>query len=122
MELKSQINGIYISHYSKPFEIVLNLANQLLNQGYIISLDNYYSSPDLFNLLDQLNTDAVGNIRSNRMGLPEAVINCKLEKGAAAVSYINKIMVLKWKDKRYVCMLSSIHDDEIETMRDKKCR
>jgi hypothetical protein len=61
MELKSQINGIDVSYYSKPFKIVFTLTDQLLNQDYIISLYNYYSSPDLFNLLNQLHTDAVGN-------------------------------------------------------------
>jgi hypothetical protein len=80
MELKSQIHGIDISHYSKPFKIVFTLADQLLNQGYIIRLDNHYSSPDLFNLLNQLHTIAVRTVRSNRKGLPEDVINCKLMK------------------------------------------
>jgi hypothetical protein len=58
MELKSQIHGTDISHYSKPFEIMFTLADQLLNQGYIISLHNYYSGPELFNLLIQLHTNA----------------------------------------------------------------
>jgi hypothetical protein len=47
MELKSRIHGTDISCYSKPFKTVFALADQLLNQGYIISLDNYYSSPEL---------------------------------------------------------------------------
>jgi hypothetical protein len=68
-------------------------------------------------LLNQLHTDAAGNIRSNRKGLPEDVINCKLKKGRVAVSYRNKLMVLKQKDKRDVCMLISIRDDEMETVR-----
>jgi hypothetical protein len=38
-----------------------------------------------------------------------------------AVSETNKLMVLEWKDKRDVCKLSSIHDDEMETVCDKKC-
>jgi hypothetical protein len=99
---------------------VFTLADQLFNQGYIISLDNYYSSPELFNLLNQLHTDAVLNIRFNRKGLPEDVINCKLKKGVA-VSYRNKLMVLKLKDKTDVCMLISIHEDETGTIHDKKC-
>jgi hypothetical protein len=32
-----------------------------------------------------------------------------------AVSYRNKLMALMQKDKRDVCMLSSIHDDDMET-------
>jgi hypothetical protein len=104
MELKSQIHGTDISHYSKPFKIVFTLADQLLNQGYIISLDNHYICPDLFNLLSQIHTTAVGNIRSNRKGPPEDVINCKLKKGGVAVSYRNQLMVFKWKEREmYAC-------------------
>jgi hypothetical protein len=29
-------------------------------------------------------------------------------------------MALKWKDKRNVCMLSSTHNDEVQTVHDKK--
>jgi hypothetical protein len=95
MKLKSQILGTDISRYYKLFETAFTLADQPLGQGYIISLDNYYSSPELFSLLNQLHTDAVGNIISNRKRLPEDVINCKLKKGGVAVSYRNKLMALK---------------------------
>jgi hypothetical protein len=38
-----------------------------------------------------------------------------------AASYRNKLMALKWKDKRDVYMIISIHDDEMGTIHDKKC-
>jgi hypothetical protein len=88
--------------------------------GYISGLDNYYSSTELFDLLNQLHTDVVGTARSNRKGLPKDVMNCKLKKGEVAVSYRNKLMALKRKDKRDVCILSSIHGDEMKTVCDKK--
>jgi hypothetical protein len=109
-ELKSEIHGIDISHYSKLSKIVLTLAEQLLTR----CLDNYYSSPELFDLLNQLYTDAVVTVRSNRKELPKDVMKCKLKKGDVAVSYRNKLMALKWKDKRDVCMLSSIHEMKSE--------
>jgi hypothetical protein len=37
----------------------------------------------------------------------------KLKKGGVAVSFRRKLMALKWKDKRDVCMLSSIHNEEM---------
>jgi hypothetical protein len=103
--------------------ILFILADHLLNQDFVIGLDNYYNSPEFFSLLNQLHTDAVGNIISNRKRLPEDVINCKLKKGKGgeAVLYRNKLMALKWKDKRDVCMLISIQDDEMGTIYDKKC-
>jgi hypothetical protein len=44
----------------------------------------------------------------------------KVKKGQVAVSFRRKLMTLKWKDKRDVCMLSSIHDEEMWTVHDKK--
>jgi hypothetical protein len=43
-----------------------------------------------------------------------------LKKGQVAVSFRRKLMTLKWKDMRDVCMLSSIHNEEMQTVRDKK--
>lgn len=48
--------------------MVLTLAEDLLDKGYIIFMDNYYSSPDLATKLVQQNTDAVGTLRLNRKG------------------------------------------------------
>jgi hypothetical protein len=59
----------------------------------------YYSSPELFDLQNELHTDAVGTVRSNRKELPKDIMKCKLKKGEVAVSYRNKLMALKWKDK-----------------------
>jgi hypothetical protein len=39
-------------------------------------------------------------------------MNCKLNKVEVVVSYTNKLTALKWNDKKYVCMLSSINDVE----------
>jgi hypothetical protein len=117
MKLKREIHGIDISHYSKPSKIVFTTAEQLLDQGYIISLDNYYSIPELFNLLNQLHTDADRIVRSNSKVLPKDVMNCNLKKGEVAVSCRNKLMALNWKDKKDVSMLSSIHDNDMKTVR-----
>lgn len=43
-----------------------------------------------------------------------------LRKGEVAVGFRKKLMVLKWKDKREVCMLSSIHYASMKTVKDRK--
>jgi hypothetical protein len=58
-------------------------------------------------------------VRSNRKGLLRDMKK-KLKKGEVAVSFRRKLMALKWKDKRDVHMLSSIHNEEMQTVRDKK--
>jgi hypothetical protein len=44
-----------------------------------------------------------------------------MKKWGMAVSYRNKFTALKWKEKRDVWMLISLHDDEMGTIHDKKC-
>jgi hypothetical protein len=51
-ELKNEVLGIDTSHYSKPSKIVFTLAEKLNRQGYMIGLDNYCSSPELFDMLN----------------------------------------------------------------------
>jgi hypothetical protein len=119
-EQKNEVLGIDISHYSKLSKTVFTLAEKLLRQGYIIGLDNYYSSPELFDTLNKLETDAVGTVRCNRKGLLRDIMGKKLKKEEVAVSFRRMLMALIWKDKRDVCMLSSTHDEEMQTVRDKK--
>jgi hypothetical protein len=119
-ELNNEVLGIDISHYSKLSKTMFTLAEKLLRQVYIIGLDNYYSSPELFYMLNELETDAVGTVRSNRKGFLTDIMGKKIKKREVAVSFRRKLMALKWTDKRYVFMLSSIHDEEMQTVRDKK--
>ena len=119
-QLKTEIHGIDISNCTKPTRVVFTLAENLLKQGYAIALDNYYCSPELFDLLNKLDTDAFGTVRSNRKGLPKHVMSKKLKQGEIAASYKDKLMALKWRDKREVCMLSSIHDASVVLVPDRK--
>jgi hypothetical protein len=59
-------------------------------------------------------------VRSNRKGLPTNFMGNKLKKGEVSVSFRKKEMILKYRDKRDVCMLSSIHSEEMQTACDKK--
>ena len=92
---------------------VLTLAHSLLNKGYCINMDNFFSSPHLFDLLCQNQTDAVGTVRINRQGLPDELKTITLQKGEVFAMYRNKLMALRWRDKKYVSMLSSFHDDAV---------
>ncbi|KAF2348717.1 PiggyBac transposable element-derived protein 4 C-terminal zinc-ribbon [Trinorchestia longiramus] len=56
-------------------------------------------------------TDYVGTLRLNRKDVPRSVNEAKLKKTEVATAFKNKTMVLKWKDRREVTVLSTIHDD-----------
>lgn len=93
--------------------VVYTLATPILKQGYCIYVDNFYTSPQLALLLTENQTDVVGTLRKNRKGLPSN-LKSKLNKDERDVRYEENgtMMVMKWKDKRDVFFLSTIHKGE----------
>ena len=61
---------------------VMQLVPPLAYQGYELYCDNFYSSPALFEALNQFGITATGSFRSNRWGILSEVISLKsaLEK------------------------------------------
>ncbi|VDK68263.1 unnamed protein product [Cylicostephanus goldi] len=82
----------------------------LLDCGRILYTDNFYTSIPLAKTLLSHQTHLVGTLRKNRRGLPREVISRKLKKGqVVAQQRSDGILVLKWRDKRDVLMLSTMH-------------
>jgi len=50
-----------------------------LHVGHVLYLDNWHSSPALYETLHDMKTGACGTVRSNRIGLPK--IFKKLKEG-----------------------------------------
>ena len=75
-------------------------------------MDNFYSSPDLFQRLVQRTTDAVGTVSITRKVMPMDLKN-ELKKGVVSAK-CGKLVVLKWKDKRDVSVLTTKHSDEMQ--------
>ena len=92
---------------------ILTLAHSLLSKGYYINMDNFFSSPDFFDMICQNQTDAVGTVRINRQGLPDELKTTALQKVKKFAIYCNKFMAIRWRDKKHVSMLSSFHDDAV---------
>jgi hypothetical protein len=103
-------------------KIVLGLMSHcgLLNKGYHVYMDNYYTSPELFTELDTMDTYACGTLRMNRKQVPKAM-KLKLKKGEIVFRRRGNMFALKWHDKRNVSMLSTIHDAD-EVLLDKRDR
>src|ERR1700722_7813348 len=73
-----------------------------------VQLDsNWYSNPAPFEKLHYSRTGACGAVRSNRIGLP--TFPSKLRQGEQTFQHTNILLALKWRDKRDVHMLSTIH-------------
>ena len=59
---------------------ILTLAHSLFNKGYCFNMDNFFSSPDLFDMLCQNQSDAVGTVRINRQSLSDELKTIALQK------------------------------------------
>ena len=60
--------------------IVLEVAHDLLDKGYCLYLDNWYTSPKLVDTLRTRKTDVVGTMRTNRKEFPEFVKRARPKK------------------------------------------
>jgi hypothetical protein len=85
----------------------------LLNQGYCVVMDSWFSSPDLFHKLCSKQTDAMGTLRQNTEGVPAEIKCAILTKGKYVSFYKARLMIMKWKDKKDICLISSTHEDKM---------
>ena len=93
---------------------MLEVAHDLLDKGYCLYLDNWYTSPKLVDNLFTRKTDVVGTMRTNRKEFPDFVRRARLKKGETIAEFRKKHMIMKWKDKRDVVLVSTFHDDSME--------
>ena len=93
--------------------VVMTLMKPLLDKGYCVTVDNYYTSPQLADLLVQHQTDIYGTVKPTRKEMPEDLRKAKLKKGEVSAYERGKVTVLRWKDKKDVNLLSTIHNAEI---------
>ena len=63
---KESRNGIRLADNT-----VLRLMQELLDKGYNVTTDNFFTSPDLANTLKKRRTTTVGTVRANRLHLPK---------------------------------------------------
>ncbi|GFW13456.1 piggyBac transposable element-derived protein 4 [Trichonephila clavipes] len=106
--------------FSKSMQVVLTLMKPLLNKGYCVTLDNYYSSPILTDTLVKYKTDSYGTINLNRKEVPSYVKSKKLKKGETVAFRRGKALILKWKDKKDVSLISTIHNSEMIAVRSSR--
>lgn len=100
--------------------VVRDLSKLVINKGYTIFLDNWYSSPKIFDYLKANDTNAIGTVRSNRKNMPKELEKLKLRKGQTAIRSSRGILALKWSDRKDVYLLSTKHANEQMTDTGKK--
>ena len=90
-----------------------DLIEPSLDKGYHLYIDNWYTSVPLLKFLFDHSTLACGTIRSNRKGFPDPVKKAKLKKGQVKSYRSSELVAMKFKDKREVLMLTTIHNEEM---------
>ncbi|CAL1277651.1 unnamed protein product [Larinioides sclopetarius] len=109
------------SKYSTTTNIVMALIENLLGQGYCVTLDNFYTPPELAEVLLSYRTDVYGTLRSHRRGIPQEIRSRNLKRGEVIGYQKGKMCVFKYVDKKPICMLSTIHTiDFVEQYKKKK--
>ena len=97
------------------YKVVMGLVNdpRLEEEGYIVIVDNYYSSLSLFRDLTQHGFAACGTARRDRKGIPESITVAQLNKGKVCSKQVDGVLALKWRDKLDILMLSTFHDSSM---------
>ena len=97
-------------------QIVMTLIKDLLGKGYCLTTDNFYTSPQLADLLVTHKTDTYGTLRLGRKEVPANLKTTKLDKGGIIGYQRGKVCIFKWKDKKDVAVLSTIHNLEMQEL------
>jgi len=106
--------------FGRSEAVVLNLMEPLLDKGYQLYVDNYYTSFPLAHELLRRNTTVCGTLRANRKHIPKEVVKEKLRRGGMKRMRKGRIVCLKWKDKRDVLALSSNHSGSMMPIRRRR--
>ena len=102
-----------ISGLGHSESVVLKLIEKRLDCGHTLFVDNFYTSFPLSQELLKRKTLLCGTLRRNRKHLPEAVVSAKLKSGQHVAHRNGRTVVMKWRDKRDVMMLSTVHTGKV---------
>ena len=101
--------------------IVLELAHDLLDKGYCLYLDNWYTSPKLVDTLGTSKTDVAGTMRTNSKEFLDFMKRARLKKRETVTEFHTKQMIMKWKHKkRDVMLVTTFHDDSMADVTTKQ--
>lgn len=92
--------------------VVRTLCEPTYGKNHKLFMDNYFTSYNLFKFLETKNIFACGTVNITRINLPK---NLKPDKDLSRgefdwASSEDGIICLRWKDKRDVCLLTSLEN------------
>ena len=99
---------------NKPFDVVLRLLRPMLNKGHHVFMDNYYCEPKICSALSKRGTMVCGTVRKNRLQMPRDLGDDRLERGQVTYRRRGSVIACRWRDKKEVFTLSTMHRPELE--------
>jgi len=93
-----------------------HLTSRVEGLGHKIFMDNFFSSPRLFDDLDRRKLNSCGTVRPNRRDMPCGFgpKQLKLKRGNVRVRTRGGLTALVWKDRRELYMLTWTHHQQKE--------
>ena len=88
--------------------VVLDLLENYLDKKFHVYWDNFYSTKELFDVLEKKQTYACGTVRKDRGNFPDT-FHQKLKRGQMVFLRDKNLVAVHWFDKRDVYAMSSIH-------------
>jgi len=103
----------------------MKLMEPLLNQGYHLYFDNFYTSVKLVKDLFSVGVPSTGTAAENRKGFPNSMKQGKqwakrVDRGSIRWERDGVCLAQQWKDNKPVTMLSSIANANDYVMVDRK--
>ena len=104
--------------------VVLNITRPVYGQKHHIYMDNFFSSPDLYETLADNQLGACGTLQANRVGVPNRIKEVqKKPKREDPPVFVRdgKQLFIAWQDKKCVNVITTVHNDET-FQRTVRCR
>jgi len=104
-------------HLTATHAKVTELTRKVEGRGHKLYMDNFFSSPALFDeLAKQKHIYCCGTVRANRRGMPQdlAPKTTKLKRENIRTRTRADLTAIVWRDKRDIYMLTNIHNAPAE--------
>jgi len=97
-------------HLTATRATVTNLTRGVEGFSHKLYMDNFFSSPDLYDDLAQKKNFCCGTVRLHRKGMPKDLKpnTLTLKRGDIRVRTRGDLTAVVWKDKRDVCLLTNL--------------
>jgi len=96
--------------------IVLQLIRRVEGLGHKLYMDSYFSSPAIFDDVSGRKINCCGTVRNDRRGMPKDISSraMKVKKGEIIMRVRGNQIIVRWKDKRDVYILTNMHTPPVE--------